>query len=73
MAVDGAARLCFVGRMARQKAKADRQQAQTGFLVMAIMDAVTELLQAKCGTLTGLEKYTLRRRIEKAVKQFIAR
>jgi hypothetical protein len=52
------------------KAQPDRS-SQSDFLVLAIMSAVVPMIEAKCGTLNERDTNTLKRRIEKTVRQFI--
>jgi hypothetical protein len=52
-------------------AKAKARDAQADFLVMSIVAAVTPTIEAKCGELSKRDLNTLKRRIEKAVRQFV--
>jgi hypothetical protein len=42
------------------------------FLILSIMSAVVPMIEAKCGEMNKRDRNTLQRRIEKAVRSFIA-
>jgi hypothetical protein len=56
-----------IGGMAKTSAHA----SQADFLVMSFMSAVVPMIKAKCGTLNKRDANTLKRRIEKVVREFV--
>jgi hypothetical protein len=46
--------------------------AQVEFLIMSIMSAVVPMIEAKCGEMNKRDRSTLQRRLEKAVRSFVA-
>jgi len=56
--------------MAKQAAA--NPAAQVEFLIMSIMSAVVPMIEAKCGEMNKRDRNTLKRRIEKAVRAFVA-
>lgn len=53
--------------------KPAREDAQVHFLIMSIMSAVVQMVEAKCAKLTSREQKTLQRHIEKAINGFVGR
>ena len=49
-----------------------RGDAQVEFLILSIMSAVVPMIEAKCGEINKRDRGTLQRRIEKAVRSFVA-
>ena len=45
--------------------------SQADFLVLSIMSAVVPMIEAKCGSLNKRDANTLKRQIEKSVREFI--
>ena len=57
----------------RAAAAATRAPApQVDFLILSIMSAVVPMIEAKCGEMNTRDRNTLKRRIEKAVRSFVA-
>jgi hypothetical protein len=54
------------------KAQRPDDAAQVDFLILSIMSAVVPMIEAKCGELNKRDTNTLKRRIEKAVRSFVA-
>jgi hypothetical protein len=52
-------------------AKKPPATSQADFLVLSIMSAVVPMIEAKCGTLNKRDTKTLKRHVEKAVREFI--
>jgi hypothetical protein len=52
-------------------AKKPHPASQADFLVLSIMSAVVPMIEAKCGTLNKRDTNTLKRHVEKAVREFI--
>ena len=48
------------------------QSVQVEFLIISIMSAVVPMIEANCGEMKKRDRNTLKRRIEKAVRSFIA-
>jgi hypothetical protein len=52
--------------------KLPTRNPQVEFLIMSIMSAVVPMIEAKCGVINQRDRNTLQRRIEKAVRPFVA-
>ena len=48
------------------------QTAEAEFLVIAIVEAVVPIIETKCGELSKRDRSALKRRVDKAVRSFIA-
>jgi hypothetical protein len=57
--------------MAKKSAAPGGDPSQADFLVLSIMSAVVPMIESKCGTLNKRDTNTLKRHIEKAVREFI--
>jgi predicted secreted protein len=53
-------------------AKKTATDPQIEMMVMALTDVVQDMVAAKCGELSGRDKATLKRRIVKVIRGFIA-
>ena len=49
----------------------NRENPQVDFLVLSIMSAVVPMIEAKCGTVNERDQNTLKRHVEKAVREFV--
>jgi hypothetical protein len=56
-------------RARRDDSQADDSHAE--FLVLALMSAIVPIIEARCGALNKRDVNTLKRHVEKAVRQFI--
>ena len=52
-------------------AKKTPKGSQADFLVLSIMSAVVPMIEAKCGTLNKRGANTLKRHVEKAVRELV--
>jgi hypothetical protein len=61
------------GMAKRATKQADgRAAAQVDFLILSILSAVVPMIEAKCGAMNRRGRNALQRRIEKAVRSFVA-
>ena len=58
---------------AKKKSLGDATAAepQVEFLVLSIMSAVVPIIETKCGEMNKRDQNTLRRKVEKAVREFV--
>jgi hypothetical protein len=58
---------------AKKKSRGDATAAepQVEFLVLSIMSAVVPIIETKCGEMNKRDQNTLRRKVEKAVREFV--
>jgi len=54
-----------------QSAPTDATEPAMQLLLSTLTDLVVEMVEAKCQTITGRERKTLERRIDKAIRLFV--